>query len=136
MEELRARFLPEFLNRIDDIIIFHGLTEKDLGQIVDHLLDRSERRVEAQGMHLEVTEAAKKLLIAHGHQPEFGARPLRRTIQAELDNRVADILLGGEAEPGDTIVADMTDDSLHCTVRKDAREPDAAAEDKDGNEES
>ncbi|MGW4755061.1 ATP-dependent Clp protease ATP-binding subunit [Streptomyces chartreusis] len=136
MEELRARFLPEFLNRIDDIIIFHGLTEKDLGQIVDHLLDRSERRVEAQGMHLEVTEAAKKLLIAHGHQPEFGARPLRRTIQAELDNRVADILLGGEAEPGDTMVADVTDDSLHCTVRKDAREPDAAAEDKDGNEES
>ncbi|MGW4869741.1 ATP-dependent Clp protease ATP-binding subunit [Streptomyces chartreusis] len=136
MEELRARFLPEFLNRIDDIIIFHGLTEKDLGQIVDHLLDRSERRVEAQGMHLEVTEAAKKLLIAHGHQPEFGARPLRRTIQAELDNRVADILLGAEAEPGDTIVADVTDDSLHCTVRKDARERDAAAEDKDGNEES
>nr|WP_107909517.1 ATP-dependent Clp protease ATP-binding subunit [Streptomyces chartreusis] len=131
MEELRARFLPEFLNRIDDIIIFHGLTEKDLGQIVDQLLDRSERRVEAQGMHLEVTEAAKKLLIAHGHQPEFGARPLRRTIQAELDNRVADILLGGEAEPGDTIVADVTEDSLHCTVRKDA-----AAEDKDGNEES
>lgn len=136
MEELRARFLPEFLNRIDDIIIFHGLTEGDLGQIVDHLLDRSERRVEAQGMHLEVTEAAKKLLIAHGHQPEFGARPLRRTIQAELDNRVADILLGGEAEPGDTIVADVTDDSLHCTVRKDARKPDMAAEDKDGNEES
>ncbi|MFD5857157.1 ATP-dependent Clp protease ATP-binding subunit [Streptomyces chartreusis] len=136
MEELRARFLPEFLNRIDDIIIFHGLTEGDLGQIVDHLLDRSERRVEAQGMHLEVTEAAKKLLIAHGHQPEFGARPLRRTIQAELDNRVADILLGGEAEPGDTIVADVTDDSLHCTVRKDAPKPDAAAEEKDGNEES
>ncbi|MGF0175926.1 ATP-dependent Clp protease ATP-binding subunit [Streptomyces sp. Marseille-Q5077] len=135
MEELRARFLPEFLNRIDDIIIFHGLTEEDLGQIVDHLLDRSERRVEAQGMHLEVTEAAKKLLIAHGHQPEFGARPLRRTIQAELDNRVADILLGGEAEPGDTIVADVTDDSLHCTVRRDAPKQDAAAK-KDGNEES
>ncbi|MEV8388258.1 ATP-dependent Clp protease ATP-binding subunit, partial [Streptomyces chartreusis] len=134
MEELRARFLPEFLNRIDDIIIFHGLTEGDLAQIVDHLLDRSERRVEAQGMHLEVTEAAKQLLIAHGHQPEFGARPLRRTIQAELDNRVADILLGGEAEPGDTIVADVTDDSLHCTVRKDAPKPDAAAEDRGADE--
>ncbi|MGW6732318.1 ATP-dependent Clp protease ATP-binding subunit [Streptomyces sp. NPDC055013] len=136
MEELRARFLPEFLNRIDDIIIFHGLTEEDLGQIVDHLLDRSERRVEAQGMTLEVTEAAKKLLTAHGHQPEFGARPLRRTIQAELDNRVADILLGGEAEPGDTIVADVTDDSLHCTVRRDAPKQDAAEEEKDGAEES
>ncbi|MFJ8545290.1 ATP-dependent Clp protease ATP-binding subunit [Streptomyces sp. NPDC093586] len=116
--ELRSRFLPEFLNRIDDIIVFHGLSEEDLGEIVGHLLDRSERRVHAQGMGLEVTEAARKLLIAHGHQPEFGARPLRRTIQTELDNRIADLLLGGEAEPGDTIVADVREDSLHCTVRK------------------
>jgi ATP-dependent Clp protease ATP-binding subunit ClpC len=85
---------------------------------VDHLLDQSKRRVHAQGMHLEVTEAAKKLLIAHGHQPEFGARPLRRTIQAELDNRIATLLLSGEAEPGDTIVADIEHDSLHCTVRR------------------
>ncbi|MFB7652747.1 MULTISPECIES: ATP-dependent Clp protease ATP-binding subunit [unclassified Streptomyces] len=118
MEELRTRFLPEFLNRIDDIIVFHGLTEQDLSRIVDHLLAQSERRVHAQGMTLKVTEAAKKLLIAHGHQPEFGARPLRRTIQAELDNRIADLLLGGEADPGDTIVADVVQDSLHCTVTK------------------
>ena len=118
MEELRTRFLPEFLNRIDDIIVFHGLTEQDLSRIVDHLLAQSERRVHAQGMTLKVTDAAKKLLIAHGHQPEFGARPLRRTIQAELDNRIADLLLGGEADPGDTIVADVVQDSLHCTVTK------------------
>lgn len=117
MEELRGRFLPEFLNRIDDIIVFHSLTEDDLSEIVEHLLDRSRRRVHAQGLTLEVTEAAKKLLLAHGHQPEFGARPLRRTIQTELDNRVASLLLGGEAEPGDTIVADVKDDSLHCTIR-------------------
>ncbi|MFF5858170.1 ATP-dependent Clp protease ATP-binding subunit [Streptomyces sp. NPDC012751] len=116
-DELRTRFLPEFLNRIDDIIIFHGLTEDDLARIVDHLLDRSKRKVRAQGMDLEVSEAAKKLLIAHGHQPEFGARPLRRTIQTELDNRIATLLLSGDAEPGDTIVADMRDDSLHCSVR-------------------
>ncbi|MFG2356301.1 ATP-dependent Clp protease ATP-binding subunit [Streptomyces sp. NPDC048521] len=120
MEDLRSRFLPEFLNRIDDIIIFHGLTEEDLGQIVEHLLDRSKHRVHAQGLRLEVTEAAKKLLIAHGHQPEFGARPLRRTIQAELDNRIATLLLGGEADPGDTIVADVRDDSLHCFVHKNS----------------
>ncbi|WP_369362455.1 ATP-dependent Clp protease ATP-binding subunit [Streptomyces sp. CG4] len=119
-EDLRTRFLPEFLNRIDDIIIFHGLTEDDLGEIVDHLLEQSKRRVHAQGMALEVTEAAKKLLIAHGHQPEFGARPLRRTIQAELDNRIATLLLSGEAGPGDTIVADVQHDSLHCTVRKNS----------------
>ncbi|MGW4548726.1 ATP-dependent Clp protease ATP-binding subunit [Streptomyces violaceorubidus] len=122
-QELRGRFLPEFLNRIDEIIVFHGLTQDDLSRIVDHLLARSERRVHAQGLTLKVTEAAKKLLIAHGHQPEFGARPLRRTIQAELDNRVADLLLGGEADPGDTIVADVVDDSLHCTVDKTGPRP-------------
>ncbi|MFG2503794.1 ATP-dependent Clp protease ATP-binding subunit [Streptomyces sp. NPDC048441] len=131
MEELRARFLPEFLNRIDDIIIFHSLTEEDLSQIVDHLLNQSEHRVHAQGMKLEVTEAAKKLLVAHGHQPEFGARPLRRTIQTELDNRIASLLLGGEVDPGDTIVADVVNDTLHCTVRKDgAAEPPATEADE------
>ncbi|PWS41573.1 Clp protease [Streptomyces sp. ZEA17I] len=119
MEDLRGRFLPEFLNRIDDIIVFHSLTEDDLSEIVEHLLDRSRHRVHAQGLTLEVTEAAKKLLVAHGHQPAFGARPLRRTIQTELDNRVASLLLGGEAGPGDTIVADVKDDSLHCTIRTD-----------------
>ncbi|WP_428956708.1 ATP-dependent Clp protease ATP-binding subunit [Streptomyces sp. cg35] len=117
MDELRARFLPEFLNRIDDIIVFHGLTQDDLGEIVEHLLDQSRRRVHAQGMTLDVTEAAKKLLVAHGHQPEFGARPLRRTIQAELDNRLASLLLSGEADPGDTIVVDVADDSLALSVR-------------------
>jgi ATP-dependent Clp protease ATP-binding subunit ClpC len=117
MDDLRARFLPEFLNRIDDIIVFHALSEDDLGKIVDHLLDESERRVAAQGLRLEVTDAAKKLLLAHGYQPEFGARPLRRTIQTELDNRIASLLLGGVAGPGDTIVADVLDDSLHCTIR-------------------
>ncbi|MEW2070712.1 AAA family ATPase [Streptomyces sp. NPDC007346] len=116
MEDLRGRFLPEFLNRIDDIIVFHSLTEDDLSEIVDHLLDRSKHRVHAQGLTLEVTEAAKKLLVAHGYQPEFGARPLRRTIQTELDNRIASLLLGGEAEPGDTIVADVEGDSLHCVI--------------------
>ncbi len=126
MEELRGRFLPEFLNRIDDIIVFHSLTEDDLSTIVDHLLDRSKHRVHAQGMTLEVTEAAKKLLVDHGYQPEFGARPLRRTIQTELDNRVASLLLSGEADPGDTIVADVEKDSLHCSVRKGEAATDAA----------
>ncbi|MFG3344329.1 ATP-dependent Clp protease ATP-binding subunit [Streptomyces sp. NPDC048018] len=130
MEDLRGRFLPEFLNRIDDIIVFHSLTEKDLTEIVEHLLARSEHRVHAQGLKLEVTEAAKKLLVAHGYQPEFGARPLRRTIQTELDNRIAALLLGGEADPGDTIVADVVDDSLHCTIKRTAEagaEPRTAA---------
>ncbi|MGW2016986.1 ATP-dependent Clp protease ATP-binding subunit [Streptomyces sp. NPDC001927] len=116
-QDLRGYFTPEFLNRIDETIIFHGLGMDDLGDILDLLLRQSERRVHAQGLELEVTEAAKKLLVAHGHQPEFGARPLRRTIQAELDNRIADLLLGGEADPGDTIVADVQNDALVCRVK-------------------
>jgi len=119
MEDLRARFLPEFLNRIDDIIVFHSLTHQDLGLIVDHLLDDSRRRVRAQGLLLDVTEDAKQLLLGHGYQPEFGARPLRRTIQSELDNEIASLLLGGEAEPGDTIVAEAHDGELECAVRHD-----------------
>ncbi|WP_137991575.1 ATP-dependent Clp protease ATP-binding subunit [Streptomyces vilmorinianum] len=123
MRDLRGHFAPEFLNRIDETIIFHGLDEDDLGRILDLLLRRSERRVRSQGLELRVTDAAKKLLVAHGHQPEFGARPLRRTIQAELDNRIADLLLGGEADPGDTIVADIENDALVCRVTR----PQAAA---------
>lgn len=116
--DLQAHCPPEFLNRIDDTIIFHGLDEDDLARIIDLMLDASKRRVRAQGMTLEVTEAAKKLLVAHGHRPEFGARPLRRAIQAELDNRVASLLLSGEADPGDTIVADVKDDALVCSVTR------------------
>ncbi|MEU3744178.1 MULTISPECIES: ATP-dependent Clp protease ATP-binding subunit [Streptomyces] len=126
MKDLRGKFLPEFLNRIDDIIVFHSLTEGDLSDILEHLLDRSKHRVRAQGMTLEVTDAAKKLLVAHGYQPAFGARPLRRTIQTELDNRIASLLLGGEADPGDTIVADIVDDSLHCLIRKSEPQAEAA----------
>lgn len=98
----------------------------DLG--TEHLLDRSKHRVHAQGLKLEVTEAAKKLLVAHGYQPEFGARPLRRTIQTELDNRIASLLLGGEADAGDTIVADVLDNSLHCIVRSGASSRSAEGE--------
>ena len=132
MQDLRARFLPEFLNRIDDIIIFHSLTEDDLAQIVDHLLDQSKRRVHAQGMTLQVTEPAKRLLLEHGYQPEFGARPLRRTIQSQLDNRIASLLLGDAANPGDTIVADVRDGTLHCTVHaKDSPGEDGSTEPED-----
>ncbi|MEU6578419.1 ATP-dependent Clp protease ATP-binding subunit [Streptomyces sp. NPDC046805] len=122
MSVLQGKFPPEFLNRIDDTIVFHGLTQEDLGHIVDLLLERSRRRVRAQGFELEVTEAAKKLLVEHGYKPEFGARPLRRTIQSELDNRIASLVLAGEADKGDTIVADVVDGALHLSVRHPDKE--------------
>lgn len=71
----------------------------------------------AQGFELEVTGAAKKLLVARGYRPEFGARPLRRTIQTELDNRIATMILAGEVEKGDTLVADVADETLQVTAR-------------------
>ncbi|MFC7219197.1 ATP-dependent Clp protease ATP-binding subunit [Streptomyces polyrhachis] len=122
MDELKAHFRPEFLNRIDDIVVFSGLKEKDLEQILTLMLAQSEGRVRAQDMELKVTEGARKFLIDHGYQPEFGARPLRRTIQKELDNRLASLMLSGDAEPGDTIVVDLEDGTLHTAVVKPGEE--------------
>ncbi|GAA2041596.1 ATP-dependent Clp protease ATP-binding subunit [Streptomyces sp. XM4011] len=122
LDQLRRGFPPEFLNRIDETIIFHRLADEDLERVVDLLLERSRRRVRAQGMRLEVTPAAKRLLAERGHQPEYGARPLRRTIQTELDNRIATLLLGERAASGDTLTADARGDHLVVTVAREADE--------------
>src|SRR4029078_5962490 len=79
--ELRSHFRPEFLNRVDDIIIFHSLDEKQLGQIVDIQLQRVEKRLAQQQLSLEVDKAAKTLLAREGYDLQFGARPLKRAIQ-------------------------------------------------------
>ncbi|GAB2902725.1 ATP-dependent Clp protease ATP-binding subunit [Streptomyces mayteni] len=125
LADLSRHFPPEFLNRIDETIIFHRLSPGELNEVVDLLLERSRRRVRAQGMRLEVTEDARHLLAEHGHRPEFGARPLRRTIQSELDNHLASLLLSDEAHTGDTIIADTRDGHVVCDI---AREQEAAAE--------
>jgi ATP-dependent Clp protease ATP-binding subunit ClpC len=133
-DQLKQRFLPEFLNRIDDIVVFNALTQDDLGSIVDLLLDRSRRRVRAQGMELEVTDAAKSKLVELGYQPEFGARPLRRTLQTELDNRLATLLLDGTVEPGDTILADIgADGELSVALAGERPENGGAIESQGGD---
>ncbi|WP_084316934.1 ATP-dependent Clp protease ATP-binding subunit [Actinospica robiniae] len=117
METLKARFPPEFLNRIDEIVVFHALGRPELAEIIDLLLDRSRHRVRAQGLELEVTDAAKRRLVELGHQPEFGARPLRRTLQTQLDNRLANLLLDGALDPGDLLRADIGEDGeIRVTV--------------------
>ncbi|MCX4750812.1 ATP-dependent Clp protease ATP-binding subunit [Kitasatospora sp. NBC_01287] len=120
MKDLGQHFRPEFLNRIDEVIVFHALTRADLVRIVDLLLDRSRRRLRAQEVDLEVTANAKEWLANRGYQPEFGARPLRRTIQSELDNRVANLLLEGTVQAGDTVLADVEDGELTCTLARPA----------------
>nr|BFD90829.1 ATP-dependent Clp protease ATP-binding subunit [Kitasatospora sp. Xyl93] len=123
MRDLRQQFRPEFLNRIDEVIVFHALTRKDLLSVVDLLLERSRRRLRAQDVQLDVTEAAKEYLVNRGYQPEFGARPLRRTIQSELDNRISNLLLDGSVREGDTLIADVSDGELVVTLAR----PEASA---------
>jgi ATP-dependent Clp protease ATP-binding subunit ClpA len=106
METLRLQFRPEFLNRIDEVIVFHALTEADLAAIVDLLLADLQRRIAGQDMVLDLTAAARALIAREGHDPAFGARPLKRTIQRLVENPLARALLRGEFRPGDHIVAD------------------------------
>ncbi|MBS2535632.1 ATP-dependent Clp protease ATP-binding subunit [Catenulispora sp. NF23] len=127
MDQVRSFFPPEFINRLDETVIFHSLGKGEMGNIVDLMLDGSRRRLKAQQLGLEVTENAKRWLVDRGYKPEFGARPLRRTIQSELDNKVASLLLAGDTSPGDTIVADETDDHLVCSVRHEAEPAGAGA---------
>jgi ATP-dependent Clp protease ATP-binding subunit ClpC len=124
MELLGSHFRPEFLNRIDETIIFRGLGREQLREITSLLLEQTRRRLHAQGVNLEVTEEALDWLADRGFQPEFGARPLRRTIQRELDDELAELLLSGQFNPGDTAIADVVDGKLHITTSAGRRAAD------------
>lgn len=107
MQVLRKEFLPEFLNRVDETIVFHPLTQKEIRQIVDLQLVRLQKRLEDNGFTLEVSDGAKKQLAEEGYDPVYGARPLKRTIQQRLQNELANAILGGEFEEGAHIVVDV-----------------------------
>jgi ATP-dependent Clp protease ATP-binding subunit ClpB len=112
MAELKKHFRPEFLNRVDDVIIFQSLDESELARIVDIQLGRLEQRLAQQNLTLDVDAAAKKLLASEGYDPQFGARPLKRAIQEHLLDPLATKLLAGEFKPGDKIKVTAQDDSL------------------------
>jgi ATP-dependent Clp protease ATP-binding subunit ClpB len=105
-EALRVQFRPEFLNRIDEIIVFHALTDADLTAIVDLLVADLQKRLAGQEIGLELTTAARSLIVREGTDPAYGARPLKRTIQRLVENPLARALLRGEIKPGSTVVAD------------------------------
>ncbi|MDB5344675.1 MAG: ATP-dependent chaperone ClpB [Schlesneria sp.] len=107
MQILRKEFLPEFLNRVDETIVFHPLTQKEIRQIVDLQLVRLQKRLEDNGFTLEVSDGAKKQLAEEGYDPVYGARPLKRTIQQRLQNELANAILGGEFEEGAHIIVDV-----------------------------
>ena len=105
-EALRVQFRPEFLNRIDEVIVFHALNDADLAAIVDLLVADLQRRLAQRGIVLELTPAARSLIVREGTDPAYGARPLKRTIQRLVENPLARALLRGEFKPGTSVVAD------------------------------
>jgi len=107
LEEIKHTFRPEFLNRIDEVVVFHQLTKEQIEQIVGLELEKVLREVRAQEMNLKVTEAAKSLLAKKGWDPQFGARPLRRAIQRNVEDELAEEMLKGTFSAGDHILADV-----------------------------
>jgi ATP-dependent Clp protease ATP-binding subunit ClpC len=112
MRRLRESFRPEFLNRIDEIIVFRQLDRDELRQITRLLLEETRRRLHAQDVTLEFTDAAVDWIADRGFQPEFGARPMRRTIQREVDNQLSRMLLDGQIIAGQDVTVDVGDGNL------------------------
>jgi ATP-dependent Clp protease ATP-binding subunit ClpB len=111
-EVLRATFKPEFLNRIDETIIFHNLTADQIGAIVDIQIQRLDRRLDEQNLELILSESARRFLAERGYDPVYGARPLRRAIQQHIENPLALALLEGRIMPGTKISAEVEDDRI------------------------
>mgnify|MGYP002517690369 FL=1 len=116
MAELKATFRPEFLNRIDETIVFHRLTEENMYAITETLLDGVKKRFEKLGLTLAVPEETARFLARAGHDDAFGARPLRRTVQHSIEDAAAELLLDGRAKAGDAIAALVTGGEVTLTV--------------------
>ncbi|PZF13395.1 ATP-dependent Clp protease ATP-binding subunit [Curtobacterium sp. MCPF17_011] len=116
MGKLRESMRPEFINRIDEIVLFRKLERGQLRSIVSLLLQDTAFRLAAQGMVLSVSDAATDWLAEHGYEPEYGARPLRRLIQREVDDRIAELVVDGSVDEGDTVRVDVVDGALVALV--------------------
>ena len=112
LDEVKRFFRPEFLNRIDGTEVFHGLSREHMQQIVELMLTEVSSSLIEKGISMEITEEAKGWLSEKGYDPQFGARPLRRVIQDNVEDRLSDAILGGEMSPGDTAVIDVSDDEI------------------------
>jgi len=116
-DELKKHFRPEFLNRIDDTIVFHPLTMEEVTRIVDLMMKRVKKQMAVKGLDLELTDALKSWLSEKGYDPQLGARPLRRTIQRELEDKLSERLLTGEFHADQLIVADVSADGVTVEFR-------------------
>jgi ATP-dependent Clp protease ATP-binding subunit ClpB len=122
-EALTQTFPPEFLNRIDDVVIFNRLSKQDLGKIVEIQVDRLAGRVRERGIEIELTDKARELLGNLGFDPTYGARPLKRVIQKQLVDKLALRLLEGEFAEGDTVAVDAKDGELVFAKAEPAKAP-------------
>ena len=114
-DELKTHFRPEFLNRIDDIVVFHQLTEVEIVKIVDLMVAHLDERLKVKDMGIELTSGAKSLLAKRGYDPVLGARPLRRTIQRELEDVLSEKMLFGDLKAGEIILVDVSDETDTAT---------------------
>jgi ATP-dependent Clp protease ATP-binding subunit ClpC len=121
-EELKAYFRPEFLNRLDDIIVFTQLSKDEVKQIADIMLRDVSSRLTERGISLEVTERFKELVLQEGYNPSYGARPLRRAIVRLLEDSLAEALLAGKISNGDTVIVDVDDDGQVRVENSEKRE--------------
>lgn len=112
MDELKKSFRPEFLNRIDEVIVFHSLEQEHIEQIVSLMTDELRKRLKEQSIDFHLTEDAKKVLAKEGFDPAYGARPLRRAIQRHIEDRLSEELLKGNISKGDTVNIDAVEDQL------------------------
>ena len=117
MHELKGAFRPEFLNRLDEVIMFRPLTRENLGGIIDIMVEGLRKRLADKGLSLELTDAAKDLIIARGYDPLYGARPLRRCLQSGAETLIAKKLLSGDLSANSTLVLDARDGELCCDVK-------------------
>ena len=114
MQELKMSFRPEFLNRLDEIIMFHPLTRENLGGIIDIMVSSLRERLADKSLSLEITDNAKQLIIERGYDPLYGARPLRRYLQSSVETLIARAILGGNLAAGSTITVDVENGELVC----------------------
>ena len=121
-KELKKAFRPEFLNRLDEVVVFEPLTEPEIAEIAVLILDEVRERLSERSVDFRVTEAAKAALVKEGYDPDYGARPLRRTIERRVENELAKRVLAGEFDEGDCVVVDIDGAGEYTFAREQARE--------------
>jgi ATP-dependent Clp protease ATP-binding subunit ClpC len=121
-EELKSYFRPEFLNRVDEIIVFSQLNKDEVKEISQIMLEEVAKRLQEKGIKLEVTEAFKDLVVTEGYDPSYGARPLRRAIMRLLEDSLAEAILSGEIREGDQAIVDVDDDGLVKVKKAETRD--------------